>query len=74
MEASVSELGRFLILVGVILVGLGLLLSVAGKIPWLGRLPGDIYYKTDHVTIYFPLMTSIVLSLAVTLLFYLFRR
>lgn len=69
-----SELGRFLILVGVILVGLGLLLSVAGKIPWLGRLPGDIYYKTDHVTIYFPLMTSIVLSLAVTLLFYLFRR
>ncbi|GBD25014.1 hypothetical protein HRbin30_00328 [bacterium HR30] len=69
-----SELGRFLIVVGIVLVGLGLLLSLAGKVPWLGRLPGDIYYKTDHVTIYFPLMTSIVISLVLTLLLYLFRR
>ncbi len=74
MEATVSELGRFLIVVGIVLVGLGLLLSLAGKVPWLGRLPGDIYYKTDHVTIYFPLMTSIVISLVLTLLLYLFRR
>lgn len=69
-----SELGRFLILTGMILVAIGLLLSVGGKIPWLGRLPGDIYYKTDHVTIYFPLMTSLVLSIVLTLLLYLFRR
>lgn len=68
------EIGRFLILVGIVLVGLGLLLTVAGKIPWLGRLPGDIYYKTDHVTIYFPLMTSLVVSIVLTLLLYLFRR
>ncbi|GIW44338.1 MAG: hypothetical protein KatS3mg077_1620 [Candidatus Binatia bacterium] len=74
MEGTVSELGRFLILAGVILVGLGLLLTFAGKLPWLGRLPGDIYYKTDHVTIYFPLMTSLILSVALTLLIYLFRR
>ncbi len=74
MEASVSELGRFLVLVGVVLIAVGLLLSLAGKLPWLGRLPGDFYYKTDHVTIYFPLMTSIVISLVLTLLLYLFRR
>jgi uncharacterized membrane protein len=68
------EFGRFLIVVGIVLVVLGLLLTFAGKIPWLGRLPGDIYYKTDRVTIYFPLMTSLVLSVLLTLLLYLFRR
>ncbi len=68
------EFGRFLIVVGIVLVVLGLLLTFVGKIPWLGRLPGDIYYKTDRVTIYFPLMTSLVLSVLLTLLLYLFRR
>jgi len=68
------EFGRFLIVVGIVLVALGLLLTFVGKIPWLGRLPGDIYYKTDRVTIYFPLMTSLVLSVLLTLLLYLFRR
>ncbi len=69
-----GDLGRLLILFGVILVVLGLLLTVAGKIPWLGRLPGDIFYKGEHVTLYFPIVTCLLISVVLSLLFYLFRR
>jgi hypothetical protein len=69
-----SDLGRLLILFGAVLVGLGVLLTLAGKIPWLGRLPGDFFYKSDHVTFYFPLATCLLVSVILSLLFYLFRR
>jgi len=69
-----NELGRLLIIFGLILVGVGALLTVAGKIPWLGKLPGDIYYKGDHVTFYFPLATCILISIALSLLLYFIRR
>lgn len=69
-----SELGRWLMLFGVVLVAVGLLLTVGGKIPWLGRLPGDLYYKTDHLTFYFPIVTCVLISIIVSLLFHLFRR
>ena len=69
-----NELGRLLIIFGLILVGVGALLTVAGKIPWVGKLPGDIYYKSDHVTFYFPLATCILISIALSLLLYFIRR
>jgi DUF2905 family protein len=69
-----SDLGRLLILLGAVLLALGVLLTVAGKIPWLGRLPGDIYYKSDHVTFYFPFVTCLLISVVLSLLFYWFRR
>jgi hypothetical protein len=69
-----SEFGRLLILLGVVFVVLGALLTFAGKIPWLGRLPGDIAYEGERVRIYFPIMTSLVLSVLLSLLLYLFRR
>ena len=69
-----SEIGRLLVLFGVLLAAVGLLLTVAGKIPWLGKLPGDIYYKGDHVTFYFPLVTCALISVVLTLLLYLLRR
>jgi hypothetical protein len=53
-----SHLGRFLIVVGLVVVGLGLILVFAGKIPWIGRLPGDFLWRGKNVTFYFPLMTS----------------
>ena len=68
------DLGKLLILFGVVLIVVGALLTLAGKVPWLGKLPGDIYYKSDHVTVYFPLATCVVISIVLTLLFYLFRR
>jgi hypothetical protein len=69
-----GDLGRLLIIFGVVLVGVGLLVNLAGKIPWLGKLPGDIYYKGEHVTFYFPLATCVLISVVLSLLFYLLRR
>ncbi|HVM96703.1 MAG TPA: DUF2905 domain-containing protein [Candidatus Acidoferrales bacterium] len=68
------DFGRTLIVLGLLLVAVGLVVMFAGKIPWLGRLPGDIYYKSDRVTFYFPLVTSLLVSLVLSLLLYFFRR
>lgn len=69
-----GSLGKIFIIFGVVLVVLGLILVLGDKIPWIGRLPGDIYIKRDKFTFYFPLMTSIIISLLLTLLFWLFRK
>jgi len=67
-------IGKFLIFWGVILVFVGLLLTVMPKIPFLGKLPGDIVIKRDNLQLYFPIVTCIVISLLLTILFNLFRR
>ena len=67
-------LGKILVIVGAILVGLGLLLMVGDKIPWIGRLPGDIYIKREKFGFYFPIMTCIIISILLTLFFSLFRK
>lgn len=69
-----DSLGKVLILVGVVLALLGGLLLVAGKIPYLGRLPGDIVIRRENWSVYFPLTTSILISILLTLLFSLFSR
>jgi len=69
-----GSIGKILIICGVVLVVIGLILILGDKIPWIGRLPGDIYIKRDKFTFYFPLMTSIIISLLLTLLFSLFRK
>jgi len=69
-----SDLGRFLIVIGVILVVVGAVLLVAPKIPWLGKLPGDISFKRGNVSFYFPLGTCILISIILTLIMYLFRK
>lgn len=77
--------GRALILIGLGLVGLGILFSLADRIPglgnglnWFGKLPGDVTFKRDNFSFYFPIATSLVLSIVVSLLLYLlswlFRR
>ena len=68
------DLGKTLIIFGLVLVAVGVVLSFAPKIPWLGRLPGDIYLNRGNFTFYFPLATCILLSLIITLVLYLFRR
>jgi hypothetical protein len=67
-------MGRFLILLGAILIVVGVLVHLTGRIPWLGRLPGDFVIKRENFTFYFPIATSILLSIVLTLLFWLFRR
>jgi len=65
---------RLLILFGIVLAVLGGLLLVVGKIPFIGRLPGDFYIQRGNFTFYFPLATSILISILLTLLFSLFTR
>jgi hypothetical protein len=70
-----SGLGKFLILIGVVIVALGLLLTLLPKLPYLGKLPGDIYIKKGNFTFYFPLATCILLSILLTIILNLiFRR
>jgi hypothetical protein len=71
---DLSQMGRVLLVVGVVLALLGLLLTFAGRIPGLGKLPGDFVVRRGSFTFYFPLATSVVLSLLLTLLIRLFRR
>ncbi|HEX7927501.1 MAG TPA: DUF2905 domain-containing protein [bacterium] len=66
--------GKLLIVLGVVLVVAGVLLQFAGKIPWLGRLPGDVSIQRENFSFYFPITTCIVLSVVLSLLFWLFRR
>jgi len=66
--------GKTLMYIGIVLVVLGLIFSAAGKIPWLGHLPGDITIQRDRFTFYFPLTTCILISVIVTLVLYFFRR
>jgi uncharacterized membrane protein len=67
-----SELGKLLIFLGIILVALGVVLTFLGRTGFpLGRLPGDILYRGKHTTFYFPLATSILLSIVLTVVLYL---
>jgi len=67
-------LGKLLILLGVFIIIMGLLLLIGEKIPFLGKLPGDIVIKREKFTFYFPITTSILISIILTLAFSLFRK
>lgn len=69
-----SNLGKLLIVVGLVVVGIGLVLTFAGKIPWLGRLPGDFFYRGKNFSFYFPLMTSIIVSIILSLILWFINR
>jgi hypothetical protein len=69
---AVGDVGRALIVLGLLLVAAGALLSLVGKVPWLGRLPGDIHVERGNWTFYVPLATSLLLSVVLSLLFWLF--
>ena len=75
---GLGGLGKFLVSFGVLMIVLGgiliLLGNVGGKIPWIGRLPGDIYIQRGNWSFYFPLTTSIVMSIVLTLLLSFFWR
>ena len=66
------QLGKFLVIIGVLLVAVGLLLMAGAKFSFfgLGRLPGDIVYKGKNVQFYFPIVTCLVLSVVLTLVFW----
>lgn len=65
--------GRLFIIFGIVLVLVGVFLLYGPRIPWLGQLPGDIVIRRENFTFYFPLATSIVVSILLTLILRLFR-
>ena len=72
--ADLSATGRLLIFFGLLIAVAGVLLLFAGRVPFLGRLPGDIFVQRGNFTFYFPLVTSILLSVVLTLLLNLLAR
>jgi ribose/xylose/arabinose/galactoside ABC-type transport system permease subunit len=70
----VPELGKFLVILGAIIVVLGLLLWTGVGTGWLGRLPGDIRIERGNSAFYFPVVTCIIISIVLSLIFSLFRR
>ncbi|MDP2921532.1 MAG: DUF2905 domain-containing protein [Candidatus Omnitrophota bacterium] len=70
-----ENLGKLLIFAGMGLIVLGILFTFGSRIPWLGRLPGDIYIKKENFTFYFPLATSILLSIALSIIMlFIYRK
>ena len=69
-----NDFAKTLIFFGVVLMVAGVLVGVFGKMPGIGKLPGDIYVRRGNFTFYFPLATSLLLSLLLTLVFTLFGR
>jgi uncharacterized protein HemY len=69
-----GDLAKTLIYLGLILVVVGVVVALAGKLPWLGHLPGDIYIQRERFTFYFPLATGILISVIITLVLYFLRR
>lgn len=68
------EIGKTILLLGLILIIIGLFLTFMPKIPFLGKLPGDIFIKKDGFSFYFPLATSIIISIILTILINIFFR
>lgn len=69
-----AHIGRILIVTGLVLAGLGVLFLLAGKMGWIGRLPGDITIRRGNATFHFPLATCLLVSAILSLLFWLFRK
>jgi uncharacterized protein YybS (DUF2232 family) len=66
--------GRMIIVFGLVLVVIGVLLTFSGKVPWFGRLPGDIYIQKKGFSLYFPLTTSIIVSIVLSAILMLLRK
>jgi hypothetical protein len=69
-----ADIAKMIILLGAVLVLAGLVILFLPKLPFIGKLPGDIFIKKENFTFYFPLATSIVISLIVSLILYLIGK
>ncbi|MCK9197034.1 MAG: DUF2905 domain-containing protein [Syntrophales bacterium] len=69
-----SQFGKIFLIIGIVIAGIGLLMMIGGKIPWIGKLPGDLFFKGEKFTFYFPLTTSILASVILTLILWLISR
>jgi uncharacterized protein YybS (DUF2232 family) len=70
----IDSVGKLLIVFGLLIAVVGVILLLAGRLPWLGRLPGDISIQRGNWTFYFPLATSLLISIVLTLIFWVIGR
>lgn len=71
---NISGFGKIIFIAGVIIAVIGLIIMFFNKIPFIGKMPGDIVIKKENFTFYFPIVTSILLSIILSLIFYFVRR
>ena len=69
-----SHMGKWLIAMGLIIALAGVIITFASKVPWLGRLPGDITIRRENFSFYFPLTTSIILSILLSFILWVIRK
>lgn len=74
MDQQFQPFGKMLIIAGIVVVIIGLILLFAGKIPFLGKLPGDFYIRRKNFTFYIPLATSLLLSIIISIILYFLRK
>jgi hypothetical protein len=74
MADGLQQIGKLILAAGIILIIVGALFMLSGKIPWLGKLPGDIFIQRKSFTFYFPLATCILASILLTFLFWIFGK
>ena len=72
--SGVHDIGRMLVVFGLLIAVVGVVLMLVGRVPWLGRLPGDIHIQRGNWTFYFPLATSLLLSVVLTLILWILGR
>lgn len=71
---NISGLGKMIFIAGIIIAIVGLIIMFFNKVPFIGKMPGDIIIKKDNFTFYFPIVTSILLSIILSLIIYFLRR
>lgn len=69
-----TNLGKVLIILGIVISAIGVLLVLSGKIPWIGKLPGDFFWRGKNVSFYFPVTTSILFSILLTVILWFINR
>ncbi|MDD5474904.1 MAG: DUF2905 domain-containing protein [Syntrophales bacterium] len=71
---DLTPFGKILILIGLLIAAAGILLALGLKIPWIGRLPGDLFIKGKYGTLYLPLMSCLIISILISLALFFFRN
>lgn len=72
--SDLAGAGKLLLVLGLLVAAVGVVVLLAGRLPWLGRLPGDIHIERGNWTFYFPLATSLIVSVVLTLIFWIIGR
>jgi ABC-type enterochelin transport system permease subunit len=71
---AIESLGKMLILIGIVSIVFGAVFVLFGRVPWIGKLPGDIVIRREGFTLYFPVVTMLLLSFVLTIIFNLIGK